>query len=330
MIRTISLLIITLLALSSCKKENEAYFEEPSNGYPTIEIDSIRYSYISKDNNYFYEGLFKSKSNIKNFNLKLKANRKYRISASQLFEDSCSINLCLLANNKDTITESQNLNTQKVLYFNSLKEQSLILQTQLESDYNISLDYRLFFEELSYDTLSLNNKSFSYNGHFSDKIKDTCYFFPSNSYWHRLLSPSLPISDTANISYTIKSSIQNEDYEFGFIIAGTKSLTYGNKFNDDLPNGIFFSINNNEYTVTQIENNSSTNLEQGYLQNNINFDNDIRIEIKTDNIDKETKKIFINNNQITSINSPSIDKFYIIFSDRNKDIIRIFNYQTNN
>lgn len=324
--RIFALLIIVLSILSSCKKENEDFFAEDDNGYPTIQIDSIIHSYISKDDNYFYEGLFKSKSNIVHFNLNLKANRKYRISCSQQFEDSSSISLSLLTKNTDTITISEKINLQNVLYFNSLKKQNLILQAQLQNEYNISLDYRIFFEELAYDTLQLNNNSFEYNGHFSDKVTDTCYFFPSNSYWHRWLKYANNISDTCSISYSIKSSIENKDAEFGFIIVGSDQLNKGSQFEDDLPNGIFFSIKNNQYQITQIEDYNSTIIESGDLGNPIDRSKAITLKIQTNNTDNTQKDIFINNNIITSVNSSSMNQFYIVFSDRTKETIRVFDF----
>ena len=218
-----------MFVFASCKKENEAYFDEPNNTYPNINIDTTKHTYIYRDSLYFYEGLFKSKSDIQKFNIYLKENRKYRISSSQIFEDSSSIKLSLLADNNDTITVSEKLNRQNVLYFNSLKNQTLILQAQLQNEYNISLDYRLFFEELLYDSLSLKNKYFSYNGHFEEN-SNSCYFSPSNSYWHRWLKCNETISNTANITYTFLSSEENKTAEFGFVIAGSERLNKGTLF----------------------------------------------------------------------------------------------------
>lgn len=328
MIRIITLFTLSLLIFSSCTKENEDYFDD-SNGLPTIELDSLKYSYISQNDEYFYESVFKGKTNIQKFNLKLKKNRKYRISCSQNFSDSSTINLSLLSG-QDTITLSKKINGTDVLYFNSSQHQKLVLQAQLQNEYNISLDYRLYFEELEYDTLQLNNKPFTYNGHFTNERTDTAYFYPSESYWYRWMKYNENISNTATISYSFKSDIENQNQEFGFVIAGKDYLSAEGKYQDNLPNGIFFSVQNNQFTISKIDDSNANLLENGNLNFTIDYNNSINIEIKTDASYTNKKSIFINNQLIAFIDSPTQNYLYLVFSDRAITPLQIFDFKTIN
>ncbi len=321
-------IIFFSIIFSSCKKENEAYFDK-SNGLTTIHIDSIKYSYISEDYNYFYKGLFSSKSDIQKFNLVLKKDRKYRLSSSQPFINFSTINLTLLAGN-DTITVSQNLNGQQVLYFNSSKDQTLILQAQLQNKYNLSLDYNLYFEELNYPSINIENKTFSYYGHFSNDNTDTCYFYPSNSYWYKWMKLDQELSNTSKIDFNIISSDENKNQDLGFIIGGTNELSAGNNYANNLPNGVFFSIKNKQYTITQIEDSYSNIIETGTLQSTLDFNQTINFRIETDSSYSNKKNIFINNELTAKIDIPILDKFYAVFSDRILLPIKIYNLNISN
>ena len=319
----ISLLVVTLLYLSSCTEENEDYFSD-DNGYPTIEVDSLKYSYISGKNEYFYDGIFKSKEHIQNFNLKLQENRKYRISSSQEFSDISTINLCLLAGS-DTITISQEINGQQVLYFNSSNYQSLILQAQLQGDVNISLDYKLYFEELEYDTLSLDSRQLSYYGHFTDSVADTCKFYPSGSYWYRWLRVNESISNLSDISYSFKLNEPSQEQEFGFVIAGSEELTSNNIYSDNLPNGIFFTVKSNQFSKYKIENSSVVLLERNNLISAVDYNQAIDVSIVTDANFPNKRAVVINGNTVAYIDSGELNYFYIVFSDRAESKISIYN-----
>lgn len=323
--KVITLLVFFSLIFSSCKKENEDYFVD-ENANPNIEIDSLKYSYITNKNDYYYEGLFKGKEDIRKFNLKLKENRKYRISSSQKYNDISAISLSLLQGS-DTVTLSQVLNQQNVLYFNSSKEQTFTLQAQLKEEINISLDFRLYFEELEYDSLNLSTNLFTYHGHFSDEVTDSIYFYPSNSNWYKWLKLEQNISNTSSISYDIISSEENQNYEFGFVIGGSEELSTENQFQNNLPNGLFFSIHNNQYSVTKIETAYSSVLETGNLPNSLDLTQKIHIEIVTDPSYYNKKKIFINNELVAFVNSPEMNYFYNVFSDKNQKEIKIFNFE---
>lgn len=325
MIRIITLFLLSFLIFSSCTKENEDYFDD-SNGLPTIKIDSLKYSYISADNEYFYKDIFKSSEHIQNFNLQLNKNRKYRISSSQEFNEYSAIGLELLASNNQTITISQDLNGQKVLYFNSSEYQTLLLHAQLQNEYNISLDYKLFFEELEYSRILLNDIQVSYYGHFSTNLNDTLSFYPSNSYWYRFIKTDNIVSNTADISYTFKSSIENQSQEFGFSLGASDRYYTENEFINDLPNGIFFSVKENKYTITQVEEATKSIIESGSLPTDINYNSNIKIEIQSDNAYSNKKNIFINNELVTFIDCPEMNHFYTIFSDRAASPIQIFDY----
>lgn len=313
----ISLLLI--VSIWSCKKENEDYFK-PKSIYTIIEIDSLNHTYISKDHEYFFEGLFKSASDLKRFTLMLKEGKNYRFSSSQNFINTGSINLSLVNSNFDTITLSQNINHQNVLYYNALQDQEVILQAQLESQLNLSLDYRLFFEEREFSKFKFTNRSFEHNGNFSVKNNDTCVFTPSGSYWNRILKLNEPIS--SSISFDLKS----KSTDFSFILNGSESFSLGNEFDDDLPNGMLFQIKNNQYEIIDIQNNASILIENGTLPFTITSNSAINIKVLNDATDSTKKDIFINNQKISTLTQVEFDWFYLIFPDRSFSDFKIFNF----
>ena len=321
----ISISIFILFAFISCTEENSDYEKQKDNDYPNIEIDSLKYSYISPENNYYYNGQFKSKDYIQAFNLDLKENRKYRISSSQSFSDISKINLSLLTGN-DTITVSQNINNQQVLYFNSSNYQKLILKAQLQDNLNISLDYNIYFEELNNDTLSIKDYQFTYTGHYTDSLADSCLFYPSKSYWYKWLRLNRTISNNKNISYCFNYLNEESTHEFGFILGGSESLTKGNIFDDNLANGIFFNIIEDKYFIYSISNNSVVLLEQGTVGSPINYNQIIKVDIISDLSYINKKNILINGVHIAFIDQEYTDYFYLINSDRAESKLNIFDF----
>lgn len=321
--KLVFLLMISLF-FSTCKKENEAYFEGDKN-FPTIEINPLKYSYISPEGAYFYSGSFKSTKHIQQFNLSLLEGRKYRISCSQPYSDSATISLSLLQDN-DTITVSESIYGQSIIYFNSSKTQTVTLQAQLQEMINISTDYRIYFEELEYDELSLSNQNFSYHGHFESITQDSTYFYPSGSYWYRWLKLNNPINNNSNISYSVINSESNQNIELGFILGGSEELSMGQQFENNLPNGIFFSLKNKQYQIFEIENASLTEVETGSLSNVIDLSDSIHVDIRTSATYSANKIIFINGIPVTEVHSPNINRLYLTFSDRISSPLKICNF----
>lgn len=324
----LSLILLPILFFTSCKEENEDFTEdvETSNGYPNIRIDSLKYSYISSENNYFYDGIFKSREHSLSYNLKLQENRKYRISSSREFYDKSNIKLFLYSGSY-AITHSEDYDGNEVLYFNSSNYQNLVLKAKLQDDVNISLDYKLYFEEMSYDTLNFSNYQFSYYGHFTDSVSDTCKYYPSESMWYRWLRLNDDISSSKKtISYSFKLDNSDSKQDFGFVISGEAQLSSDNDFENNLPNGYTFIVEENNYKILKIETASVQVLEEGVLTQNIDYSQAIDIEIKENDQTPENKEIYINNNLVSYIVCDDFNYFYILFSDKADSKVNIFNF----
>ena len=325
----LSLILLPILFFNSCKEKNEDFSEDvdKGNGFPNIAIDSLKYTYISAENNYFYKGFFKSREHILNFNLKLQENRKYRVSSSRKFYNKSDIKLTLYSGS-NPITNSQDIDGNEVLYFNSSNYQDLILKANLQDQLNISLDYKLYFEEMAYDTLNFSNYQFSYYGHFTDSIADTCKYYPSESSWYRWLRLNNNIAPSKNsISYSFKLENSNYKQNFGFVISGDSQLSSDNDFENNLPNGYTFLVEDNKYTILKIETASVLILEEGILNQNIDFSQAIDIIIKKNDAIPENKEIYINNNLVSYIVCDDFNYFYMLFSDKAESKVNIFNFK---
>ncbi|MBN2668558.1 MAG: hypothetical protein JXR60_04945 [Bacteroidales bacterium] len=316
----ITIIILGVLALFSCKKENEDY-PLPNNNYPNIAVDSLNYSFWSEAGLPYYEGYFNSANQVKNFNLKLYKNKQYRIFSSQQFDDTTYVRLALKNEDGNTITLSQVINHQSILYFNSPSDKTYLLSTQLDGDYHLSTDFKLFFEERQYNTLLYKQFNWSYYGNFKVEA-DSLHFIPSGSFMQRWLQVDSSIENSKNISVEISSDNEFTS-EFGFTFSAYRNSANGGYSDDNIVHGTQVYFKNDKFYVYYISDNGTSLLYKGNLGSWSAMPNRLVLNIETDSSDYLHKLIYLNNMLITEVNNVDYNDFYFVFSDRTEERISI-------
>lgn len=322
--KTLLFFISAVIILSSCKKENDDFLFVEVNGFKNIEIDTLKYTYISPDGDYYYKGIFKSKNDVQSFNLKLEANRKYRISSSQPYINNSSIDLSLFSGS-DTVTNSYLLEGSDALYFNTSETGEYILKAKLKTAYNLSLDYYLYFEELKYAPLVYNEYPFEYRGHF-ESMANSLTLYPSYSFWNNWLKVDESIPYNSNISYQFIASEYTDNNTFGFMISASDSPEKSTYMSNDLPYGLHFSIENNKFSVYEYNSNYPQLINSGDLPSQLNLSDSVQVDIMTTATYSNYKQVLINNFPITYIEETSFNNFYLVFDDRFEDPIQIYDF----
>lgn len=323
--KTLPFFILALIVLWSCKKENEDFLFIKDNGFTHITIDTLKYTYISPDGDYFHKGQFKSKNDVQSFNLKLEANRKYRISSAQPYIENSNIDLSLFSGS-DTVTISYSKEGSDAIYFNTSKAGDYMLKAKLKNAYNLSLDYYLYFEELKYAPLVYNEHPLEYRGHFESMI-DTLTLYPSHSYWNNWIKLNAPIPYLSNISYRLKLSHYADNNTFGFMIGASDLPKTDSYIQNDLPYGLHFSINNHKFSISEYSSTASQLINSGDLPRNLNLSDSVQVDIMTTATYSNYKQVFINHFPITYIEETGYDNFHIVFDDNFNDPIQIYDLQ---
>ncbi len=317
------------LLLGSCQKEN-LDFQSDIQTIPTMEVDTISWQYQSNDSTYFLSQELEGLNDINTINLVMKKDCYYRITATQPNSEQSNVDIVLLSNNGDTITLSESIQNQDVLYFYSSKNQVLTISTRLAGYYNTSLDYRLLIEIVKPYDLSWKGFAFRSFGHFS-VVKDSLCFRPMGSYWARLSAIDKPFNDTSQLSFKQSFTFAESDNSFGIWLGNSIALSAYQSTHIGLPSGYFLKIYRNQFELLRIEHADIQIVESGTLTESLQLDNQFSFEPKSGQ--SHIKRLYINQELVCEIDLSSLGNLFLFgfaIPDHQKSLVYLYDFKPTN
>lgn len=239
----------------SCEKDCPDPSAKDENPRVLLEIKPNQNTYIAEDGNRFYTKVFTSKNDTNLYRLKVNKGEKYHLYCIQPdLKYTPGIKMVLFNTDNDTISYSRNDTGKSELFFTSSYTGEVNLTVYLNSKYNETLSYNLYFESNKPLAMRFMNLNWETTGDWRIVNAQTLEFRNYDSREYRWIRLNLPVADNLNVQFRIKSSGKITLPSLGFIVNASSELMYWGDYQEELPQkGEFLNIvNNEEYKVLHL------------------------------------------------------------------------------
>ena len=295
-----------------------------------LEINPEFNSYVHKNGNHFYAGIFESKNDTVLFRLKVEKGGKYHLFCVQPSLQSHPIDMVLFNTQLDTLTAGMFYEDSRKIYYESGFSGDVFLKLFIRGATSESLIYNLYFEKKGTTKISFAGYNWEYTGFWEKGTGETLKLKSGDARKYRWIRMASNLTGNPNISFTIKSDTKTEVKPLGFVLAGSSNLLYWGDYKEELPDeGFFFNIQNNDgYSVFNIAK-TGIAFEYGDLTTaKINLKDGVRIRIVYDKSGfYPAYWIYVNDVYVRYLGTGEINRFYIAVEERGPGEITVENFK---
>jgi len=324
-IRFIVMLCAIVCFYISCKKDCPDPSAKEEKPRVLLEIKSNQNSYMAEDGTRFYTKAFTSKNDTNLYRLKVNKGEKYHLYCIQPdLKYTPGIKMVLFNTDNDTISYSRNDTGRSELFFTSSYTGEVNLTVYLQSNYNETLSYNLYFESNKTLALKFLNLNWQTAGDWRIVNSQTLEFKGYDSREYRWIRLYLPVADNVSVQFRIKSSGKKTLPSFGFIVNGSSELMYWGDYQEELPQkGEFLNIVDNEgYKVLHL-NGSGIGFNYGtFSLPIIDMNGGVNIWLKPTN---SYGTVLINNVEAGNLPAAIMNYFYLVIEDTGFDTVTFEN-----
>jgi len=283
----------------------------------TLTIDSDSHSFINKDGYPYYDNNLTSQQDKHVYKLEMNKDVEYRISASQPNAKVHQIILNLVNKSKDTLAISSDESPSKsFIVIKSPETATYYLIVSLRKMINPKFDYRLNFEELVENEVSLSGLNWLCDGTWNINNSGEAVLTNYDSRIYRHLKLNSPVSENPDVSFIIKSNSTSSP-NVGIIAGGSGGLIQFGEYTSEFPGkgqAFLAFIDDMNYTLINL-NTTSMSLDWGYLSGIFDYYSGIELELKYDT-NSNQYRIYLNNTYVTSLHSIiQLKDFYICIQE---------------